>query len=234
LPDTRSEIALPLAVGDRVLGALDVQSSRGNDFDDEAIEVLQNMANQVAVAHDNARLYQESQSRLDALNRLYRRDIRPRSRALQYRDGQVIEPSLSSLPAYNPEEGAGMQVHHQGEQTRVVLPFVAGGQVIGVMDLKSKSRRWTEEELNILESAANQISSALENAILVQETQERARQERVLSEGTARIRETLDIESILRTAALDIQRTLSLSEVEVRVGLDPETGAAIEKTEGRS
>jgi GAF domain-containing protein len=221
LPDTRSEIALPLTVGDRVLGALNVQSAKGRDFDAEAIEVLQNMASQVAVALDNARLYQESQTRLETLNRFYRRDIRPRARALQFREGQVIEPSHAALPLIDLETARGMQIHHQGDQTRVVLPFTAGGQVIGVMELKSKNRRWTEEELNLLESAANQVSTALENAILVQETQERARQERELSEGTARIRETLDIESILRTAALDIQRTLSLSEVEVRLGPDP-------------
>jgi len=220
LPETRSEIALPLTVGERVLGALDVQSAQGNAFDPEDIEVLQNMANQVAVAIDNARLYQESQGRLDALNRFYRRDFRPARSALQFRDGRITVPPPDSLPAIEAGVDTGMQVRHLGDTTRVVLPFVAGGQIIGVMDLKSKGRRWTEEELNMLESAGNQVSTALENAILVQETQERARQDRVLSEGTARIHETLDIESILRTAALDIQRTLSLSEVEVRIGLE--------------
>ena len=220
LPETRSEIALPLTVGERVLGALDVQSAQGNAFDPEDIEVLQNMANQVAVAIDNARLYQESQGRLDALNRFYRRDFRPARSALQFRDGRITVPPPDSLPAIEAGVDTGMQVRHLGDTTRVVLPFVAGGQIIGVMDLKSKGRRWTEEELNMLESAGNQVSTALENAILVQETQERARQDRVLSEGTARIHETLDIESILRTAATDIQRTLSLSEVEVRIGLE--------------
>jgi GAF domain-containing protein len=220
LPETRSEIALPLTVGDRVLGALDVQSAEGNAFEAEDIEVLQNMANQVAGAIDNARLYQESQQRLDALNRFYRREFQTARVSLQYRDGRISVPAETDLPEFEIGEETGMQVRHQGESTRVVLPFVAGGQVIGVMHLQSKLRRWTDEELNLLESAGNQVSTALENAILVQETQERARQERVLSEGTARIRETLDIESILRTAAADIQRTLSLSEVEVRIGLD--------------
>ena len=231
LPDTRSEIALPLTVGDRVLGALDVQSVEGSAFGAEDIVVLQNMANQVAVALDNARLYQESQVRLDALNRFHRRDFRTAQTALQFRDGRLSVPPAGAIPEIEAGVESGMQVRHQGDTTRVVLPFVAGGQVIGMMELKSKQRRWTEEELNLLESAANQVSTALENAILVQETQERARQERVLSEGTARIHETLDIESILRTAALDIQRTLSLSEVEVRVGLDEDPAAAAPQTE---
>ncbi|HUF39992.1 MAG TPA: GAF domain-containing protein [Anaerolineales bacterium] len=225
LPDTRSEIALPLSIGDRVLGALDVQSVEGSAFDAQDIEVLQGMANSVAVALDNARLYQESQGRLETLNRFYRRDIRTAPTALRYRDGQIAIPPPETLPALEGGPDAGMQVRHQGDVTRVIVPFVAGGQRIGVMELQSKTRRWTEEELSMLASAANQVSTALENAILVQETQERARQERVLSEGTARIRETLDIESILRTAAADIQRTLSLAEVEVRIGLDRDPDA---------
>src|SRR6185503_13213125 len=61
LPYTRSEIALPLIVGDRVLGALNVQSTREADFDPHVIETMKNMAGQVAIALENARLFQEAQ-----------------------------------------------------------------------------------------------------------------------------------------------------------------------------
>ncbi len=64
LPDTRSEIALPLAIEKRVLGALTVQSSQSNAFSQEDITSLQSMADQVAIAINNARLMQE----LDAAN----------------------------------------------------------------------------------------------------------------------------------------------------------------------
>ena len=227
LPDTRSEIALPLLVGNRVLGALDVQSVEGNAFDDEDIEVLQSMANQVAVAIDNARLYQESQARLESLNRLYRRELRTGSRALHYLDGEIQTPDPDEIPV--PEALEEMQVEHQDDHTRVRLPFMAAGRMIGVMSLRSKGRRWTEEELDLLEAASSQVATALENALLVQDTEARARQERVLNEGTARIRETLDIEAILQTAATEIQRTLNLTEVEVQIGLEsgptPENGS---------
>lgn len=46
LPDTRSEIALPLIVGDRVLGALNVQSVQMAAFDEASATVLQTMADQ--------------------------------------------------------------------------------------------------------------------------------------------------------------------------------------------
>ncbi|MCJ7432701.1 MAG: GAF domain-containing protein [Anaerolineales bacterium] len=63
LPYTKSEIALPLIVGDRALGALDVQSTREGAFNPQDVDTLQGMANQVAIALENARLYQESQKK---------------------------------------------------------------------------------------------------------------------------------------------------------------------------
>ncbi|HEY5732082.1 MAG TPA: GAF domain-containing protein, partial [Anaerolineales bacterium] len=67
LPYTRSEIALPLIIGDRVLGALDVQSTKPSDFGSDVIETMQNMASQVAIALENARLFQEAQQSINEL-----------------------------------------------------------------------------------------------------------------------------------------------------------------------
>ncbi len=60
LPDTRSEMALPLAVGDQVIGALTVQSTEEVAFSAEDISSLQAMADQLAVAINNARLHQQN------------------------------------------------------------------------------------------------------------------------------------------------------------------------------
>jgi GAF domain-containing protein len=65
LPDTQSEIALPLMVSGQVLGALDVQSSQLNAFDDTVIATLQNVAAQIAIALQNARSYQRLQEALN-------------------------------------------------------------------------------------------------------------------------------------------------------------------------
>ncbi|HET7089294.1 MAG TPA: GAF domain-containing protein [Anaerolineae bacterium] len=64
LPDTQSEVALPLLVGDRVLGALDVQSRQLDAFDENSLAMLQSLADQIAIALNNAQQYQEAQ--LDA------------------------------------------------------------------------------------------------------------------------------------------------------------------------
>ena len=61
LPETRSEMALPLRVGTTTVGALDVQSIEPNAFSEEDVEVLSILADEVSVAIENARLYEESQ-----------------------------------------------------------------------------------------------------------------------------------------------------------------------------
>jgi methyl-accepting chemotaxis protein len=68
LPDTRSEIALPLTVGERVLGALDVQSTQAAAFEEASAVVLQSMADQIAIALNNAEQFDqiERQAKLQA------------------------------------------------------------------------------------------------------------------------------------------------------------------------
>jgi GAF domain-containing protein/HAMP domain-containing protein len=72
LPHTRSEMALPLVVGDRLLGALDVQSTEEAAFDKEDVAILSLMADQVAVAIDNALKFSQEASVLEATSPLYR------------------------------------------------------------------------------------------------------------------------------------------------------------------
>ena len=71
LPDTQSEIALPLLVGDQVLGALDVQSTQLNAFDESVIATLQNVAAQIAIALQNAQSYQRLQEALSYTTNQY-------------------------------------------------------------------------------------------------------------------------------------------------------------------
>ncbi len=61
LPDTQAEAAIPLKIGTRVIGALDVQSKKSNSFTEDEVAVLQTLADQVAVAIDNARSFELSQ-----------------------------------------------------------------------------------------------------------------------------------------------------------------------------
>ncbi len=76
LPDTRSEMALPLMVADRTIGALDVQSTQASAFDEEDVALLATLADQVAIAIHNARLYEQTQRALQEVQTLHRQYVR--------------------------------------------------------------------------------------------------------------------------------------------------------------
>lgn len=65
LPDTRAEIAVPIALGDQVLGVLDVQHNEVNGLSEQDANLLQAVANQIAIALQNAREYQQAQARAE-------------------------------------------------------------------------------------------------------------------------------------------------------------------------
>jgi nitrate/nitrite-specific signal transduction histidine kinase len=74
LPETRSELVVPLRVGEQVIGTLDVQSSNADDFGEDDARIIQGLGDQVAVAIENARLYSRSRALavVDERNRLAR------------------------------------------------------------------------------------------------------------------------------------------------------------------
>jgi nitrate/nitrite-specific signal transduction histidine kinase len=76
LPDTRSEMAIPLKSGGKITGALDVQSNQSNAFSQEDVDVIQILADQISVAIDNARQFEQTQRSLSEVETIYRQYIR--------------------------------------------------------------------------------------------------------------------------------------------------------------
>jgi GAF domain-containing protein len=111
-------------------------------------------------------------------------------------------------------------------QNALVVPLKLRGQVIGTMALHETGhqRPWTAEEIALAESVAEQVTLTVENLRLMDETQRRAARERLIGEVTGRVRQTLDMETILKTAANEIGRTLGLAALEVRLGTQQEAG----------
>ena len=72
LPETQAEMAVPMIVGDRVLGVFDVQSSDSQGFSSEDASIYTTLASQVAVALQNARLYMEQSATVTQLRELDR------------------------------------------------------------------------------------------------------------------------------------------------------------------
>ena len=194
LPETRSEMALPLISRGQVIGALDVQSVEAGAFSDEDIAVLQTMADQIAVAIDNAHLFAEAQARLEAVQAAHRSYLRASwDEFLPIRettDYEYAQPGVT-LPndALWSEVQQVMAQQHtvvlsgsgdgKGEpalaQSALVIPITLRGQVIGALGLQEAegTQQWTADEIALVEAIADQMALAIENARLFEEAQRR-------------------------------------------------------------
>lgn len=228
LPETRSEMALPLRVRERVIGVLDVQSEKPAAFSEEDVAILQTLADQVALAIENARLLEESQRALRELEVLYGRRARQawaervtrQPAAYRYTGVGVgpVPPSLAQeMGALPPQHQPVIQ--QEGDGHRLIAPIRLREQTFGSIVLRQDPQEepWSLEEVALVEELSTQIGLALENARLLEETQRRAAREQLASEVTARFRETLDLETILKTAVQEIRQALSLPEVVIRL-----------------
>lgn len=225
LPNTRSEMGLPLKVNDKVIGVLDVQSEKPDAFSQDDIAALQVMADQLALAIQRAELVQELEANLKEMEQTYRQftlsswhtfsALENRKSGYQY-DGNQLIP-LSSLPtetAQTLREGKShLAPRPQENGTTLTVPVKLRGQVIGAVKLDFSTPALSSETINLAEEAANRLAVALENARLYTETQRQAERERLSSEIAARISASVNVENILRTAAQELGRLTPGAEI---------------------
>jgi GAF domain-containing protein len=230
LPETRSEIALPLRVSGKVIGALDVQSKDTNAFTTDDIDVLSTLADQIAIAIENARLFGESQRALSESRSTFERYVKQdwSNFAQQVRhtgysfDGKHVIPMDSSAKRDQPRAAlqTGSLILEKGAVSSISIPIKLRGQVIGILDVRSKKgpREWSREELVLLEAAAERAALALENARLLESAQRRAARERTIGEISAKIGSASDFNSILRTTVEEMGRRIGAAEVIFELG----------------
>jgi GAF domain-containing protein/HAMP domain-containing protein len=232
LPDTRSEMALPLEVRGEIVGVLDVQSTEGGAFTDEDVGFLQTMADQVAVAIENARLLEESQRALQELEKLYGRRAREawQKQAAQrstYRyTGTGVETvsnvNLPELQAFGRRGAWNAAEEWDTDGHRLVAPIRVRGQEIGSIILRRDPQvePWSSEEVTLVEEVTTQIGLALENARLLEDTQRRAARERLVADITAKVRASADVETIMRTAVQELGRAMNADRTRVQLAAD--------------
>lgn len=207
LPDTRSEIALPLIVGNRVLGALDVQSRQINAFKETDIETLQGMANQVAIALENARLFKETRESLEELRAVHQ----------QYITNAWIDKMRSSrIEARAELPGSAAD---SGPVNTISVPLMLREQKLGEITLESDSD-WSSEDKTMIEAVATQVAISLENARLIEDSQQSALRERLAAEITEKIWLSSSIDGILQTAIRELGRSLEASDATIRLNLN--------------
>ncbi len=247
LPQTRSEMALPLVARGRVIGVLDVQSTVGAAFTEEDVATLSVMADQLAIAIENARLFEQLDARLRELSALYRRyseeswsRIGQMQGLLGYRyDGVSVMP-VTDAPATGGTE-AGPVVREEEGRSLLIVPVRIRDLTVAHLQARKpqEGEAWTPEEVAFVRTLAAELGAALESARLFGDAQRRAERERLIADVSSRLRESLDLQTVLRTAAREMRDALGLEEVAVRLGAvtypgeDTRPGGELQPSGGR-
>jgi GAF domain-containing protein/HAMP domain-containing protein len=236
LPETRSEIALPLRIGDQIIGALDVQSTEPNAFNQEDINILSTLADQVSIAIQNARQYEETRKALAESESLSRQFIQ--ASWSQFTRTQNLEgihhTGAKSTLLYrkngrDEEEGASErnQLKVKGRGALLSLPIRLRGEVIGSVDVRSpENRQWDQDELDIVTAIIERSAIAMENARLLTESQKLAAKERTIGEISTKISAQSDVDELLKITAQELGRTLPGMEIVIQLKGNQEAGDA--------
>jgi GAF domain-containing protein len=219
LPDTRSEMALPLVAGGQIFGVLDVQSTEPQAFAEEDIAALQILAEQIAVAIQNANLFSETERALETARIL---------------SGEVSRSAWGKILRNQPRIGyistppATVQIYSDTLEPTLAKAFETGdlilgsdgltisvainvrGQSIGAIRLKKSeiAEAWTQDEINLAVALSDQLSGALESARLYRESQQRAARESLVSDISTRISAASHTEAILRETVHELGQAI--------------------------
>ncbi len=210
---TRSEIVIPLTVRGKITGIIDFQSKESHTFDQDEIEILQSLADQIAISVDSTRLYDETQAfinELEALTTQQMGDVWKRfaaNRALGY---QYTPSGVKSI-APNQDKTKN--------KSDMQIPLRLRGQDIGMIAFQGpKTVRWSASARDLAEKVATQVALALDNSRLLEETRQRAMQQQTVNEISARLNRSLDIDMLLQMAARELGSLPEVAEVSVVVG----------------
>ncbi|MBV6395553.1 MAG: hypothetical protein HFACDABA_01130 [Anaerolineales bacterium] len=228
LPQTRSEMALPLKVRERVIGALDVQSLEVNAFAQEDVDTISILADQIAIAIENARLLGETQQALaeiqavygESISRAWERKTASAPLGYQYSAAggrQVREPLEPEHFRFTADARRARLERGADGAALLAVPLRLHNQVIGLIHIRAadSANEWKEDEIAIVEATAERLALALENARLFEETSGRAAREHAVAEITSKIRQTNDPQAMIRTAVQELQRVLGVTRVEI-------------------
>jgi GAF domain-containing protein len=190
------------------------------------------LADQVAVAIENARLFGEAQNALKESRGMFEKYAQQewsnftrqvKQTGFVY-DGKQVYP----LDVREKRESARRVIQTgslslEKETASVAIPIRLRGQTIGVLDVRSKrgQRQWKQDEITMLEAAAERAALALETARLVDSAQRRAARERAIGDISAKIGAVSNLEAILQTAVEELGRKIGgATEVSLEISSD--------------
>jgi GAF domain-containing protein/HAMP domain-containing protein len=218
LPETHSEMALPLRISGVVAGALDIQSTESNAFSNEDLEVLSALADQVSLAIQNARLYDQTQKTIAEAEVIQRQYLRDTWRQLPKEEGFMgfRYSAVGATIIKTSEELASLE--QAKRQTEINVPINLRGESIGVLTIQvPRHERVSSDQMDVIRAVAERVALSAENARLFDETARRAERERIVSDISSKIGSSFQTEAILQTAAKEISYLLEDADVIIKL-----------------
>lgn len=235
LPETRSEIALPLKYGSTTIGVLDVQSTNSSAFNTEDVNTLSTLANQVAIVIRSLHVF-DNGNYSSQMNQENRR-LNIKTIGKQTSDGYFITPdgsisnvlpekSLTTEKAIASGETVILNQPSKGSLPALAVPVKLRDQTIGVIHIESSSgnRKWTEEEITMVQSISERAALALENARLLESATRRAEQEETIAHITTQIGSSSDFNRILQTTIQELGQALGVSRTFIQLSPPSKNG----------
>lgn len=222
--------AVPLKIGKNNIGLLDIQGITISSFSEDDLVSIQLLANQIAVAVDNARLLSENKDNLMQLESVigaatydaWSKRISQRVNSFKYSSTGTVKETQPKSKEIALEESSKTNTI----ETQISLK----GQKIGIITVnRAKDNPWQESEQLLMDDIASQVALALENARILEAAQRKAAQELVISELSA----TPETDSILRNAAEILGKLLGNSKVTVKLQSNDEGSDSFEKSEDK-
>ncbi len=244
--DMRSELALPLIVGDQIIGVLDVQSARPGAFSQEDVDSLSTVATHVSVAIHNAQLFEEQRAALNENRRLFLEaelHLREVQRLNQRLTGEAWDDYLKSRnteaigftlvnnnlrqdTAWTPslQQAASKRrpvVISDGERQIVAVPVELRGRAIGAIEVEMSTAVRQSDALEMLQSVAQRVAMSIDNARLFEQAQELAQQELEVNAISTKIQSVTAMDEIIETAVGELSRALGAHQASIRLGQIP-------------
>lgn len=230
LPDSQSQLALPLKSGNGIIGVLDFHSVQPDGFTETDIATLSILADQVGIALQNALLFEESQRAL--------RESNIESLQISQRSWRVYSETIQTKGyRYDGIKSEALKEKKQSskENEGLLIPVQLRGQTIGRFKLNASDRShiWTDDELLMVKATAERVALALEGARLLDEARKRAERESFLSEVATKLSTSFQLDSILRDTVQELGQSFKDSTVTFQL-VKPSESSMTEKPNGNS
>jgi GAF domain-containing protein len=218
LPDTHSEMALPLTVNGKLAGVLDVQSTERAAFAQDDLQILSILADQVSLAIENARLFEESSKSITEAEALYRQYLRqawgrmPKEKRLE----GFHYSAMGAVPIERLNETEKVKYDDQSKRPGISVPIMLRGESIGTLAIQvPEVGQVNEDQMDLIRAVAERVAISAENARLFEETTRRAERERLVTDITAKIRSTNDPDVMIQTALSELKTVLGATKVQL-------------------